>query len=337
MNAKRPDFIVGLTVIVTTVVTVLAVLWLGQTDIRQSRQEVTARFREVGNARVGNAAVIRGVRAGRIDRIELDADGTVLVRMSLDREVALPREPVVLLSESSLFGEWQATIAEQSALPDDAHVLEQIRYFQTRGGDTMIPGATVKNIAQVTATAGRIAGDMASVARRVEGAFDDAAASELRASIRNLSTLTRTLAATVQNQAGGLDTLSRDLTAAVRTLHRASVHAERIGIRVDTTLAADDVRRTWSDFAQAASNVKRSAATIDALTTGLAESQGRLHRILASTDTVLAKVNAGHGTLGLLVNDSSLYRGADSLVTQLRSLVSDIQANPKRYLNLRLF
>ncbi|MDP1862011.1 MAG: hypothetical protein Q8K82_25350 [Gemmatimonadaceae bacterium] len=51
----------------------------------------------------------------------------------------------------------------------------------------------------------------------------------------------------------------------------------------------------------------------------------------------MAKVNSGRGTLGLLVNDPSLYYRSDSLVAQMRSLFADIKANPKRYVNVRIF
>jgi phospholipid/cholesterol/gamma-HCH transport system substrate-binding protein len=58
---------------------------------------------------------------------------------------------------------------------------------------------------------------------------------------------------------------------------------------------------------------------------------------LANGDSVLVKVNAGQGSLGLLVNNPSLYRNSDSLITQLRQLVSDIHANPGKYVSVRLF
>ena len=95
---KRPDLIVGITVLLTAAALLASMLWVRQADVSRRRQYVTARFRDVGNARVGNAAVIRGVRSGRIDRIELDEDGSVRVRMSLERGTILPNNPVVLLN-----------------------------------------------------------------------------------------------------------------------------------------------------------------------------------------------------------------------------------------------
>lgn len=333
--SKRPDFIVGLTVIVTVVALLISVTWVRQNDVSRRRQHVTARFQDVGNARVGNAAVIRGVKAGRIDRIELDEDGTVLVRMSLDKGAVLPRDPVVMLNESSLFGEWQATITEREAVPLDEHVQEQLEVVD--GRDDLLPGATLPNIAKLTAVAGQIAGDVADVANRVDIAFDDAAAKELRASIRNFSALSTSLATAVQNHAGDLDTLSSGLQDAVRSLNRTARTTELIARRVDSSIAAGEMRQIMGDLSSTAAELRRTTGTISAMATRLSGSQGHLDRFLVSGDSVLAKINSGQGTLGLLVNDSSLYIGSDSLVTQLRSLVTDIKANPKRYLSVRLF
>ena len=69
----------------------------------------------------------------------------------------------------------------------------------------------------------------------------------------------------------------------------------------------------------------------------LTRSQGRLDSVLMTTDSVITKINTGQGSVGLLVNDPSLYHHSDSLVVELRALVADFKANPKKYVNLRIF
>jgi len=59
--------------------------------------------------------------------------------------------------------------------------------------------------------------------------------------------------------------------------------------------------------------------------------------VLATGDSVLTKINRGQGTLGLLLNDPSMYRRTDSVLTELRSLVADLRNNPKKYISVRLF
>ena len=331
---KRPDFLVGLTVVLTVVALIASLLWLRQSDPTWLSHLIVALFQDIGNSRVGNAVVIRGVRSGRIQSVELSDDGAVLVHISLDRGVQLPTNPVVLLNESSLFGEWQATVMERASLPRDDEVQRQITAIETSG---YIPGATLPDIAKLTTVAGQIAGDVAAVAGRVEVAFDESAAAELRASIKNFATLSTILAQTVREHATDLDTMSVQLQGAVRTLNRTAQTTQAIATRVDSSMTSGELRTLITDLGTAAAELRRATTTINSMTTQLAGTQNRLDSFLTNGDSVLGKINRGQGSLGMLVNDSSLYVSSDSLVTALRGLVLDVRTNPKRYFSLRVF
>ena len=60
-------------------------------------------------------------------------------------------------------------------------------------------------------------------------------------------------------------------------------------------------------------------------------------RVLQSADSILSRVANRSGTLGLLVADSSLYRETTLTMIQLRQLLSDIQANPRKYFTFSVF
>ena len=333
---RTNDFVVGLTVLLGAAVIVAATLWVKQSDFRNRHERASARFRDVGSVRVGASVVLRGVRAGRVERIELGRDGWVELSMALDGDVALPRDPVVLLNESSLFGEWQSTITEESAIPRDEVVSRQITEARRVGSD-MLPGATLPDIAQLTAVAGRIAGDVASVAGRFEVAFDDQAARELRSSIKNFATLSAALSQTVRVQSSNLDALSADLRLGMNRLAGSAETVQRVAQRIDSSTATGEVRRIVDDVATASSRLKEASEEVRAMSKQLARSQGRLESLLATSDSVMLKINTGQGSIGMLVNDPRLYRNTDSLVTELRSLVLDFKANPKKYVNLRVF
>lgn len=332
---RTNDFLVGTVVLLVILTLTGATLWVKQTDIGERRSKVVARFRDVGNARVGNAVVIRGVRAGTIEAIELARGGWVHVRMNLDRSMQMPATPVVLLNESSLFGEWQATITQRSALPHDETVQAQIA--ESSGGDDVLPGATLPDIAKLTAVAGQIAGDVANVAGRVEVAFDERAARELRSSIRNFADLSTTLSQTVRTHAGDLDTLSRGLQSAVSSLNRTAMSASQIAARVDSSSTTGEIRQIVDDMSHAAAELRRGSAQIRMMSEQLSRTQNNLDSFLANGDSVLAKLNSGQGSLGLLLNDPSLYRNGDSLLTQLRGLVTEVRTNPKKFVSVRIF
>jgi phospholipid/cholesterol/gamma-HCH transport system substrate-binding protein len=69
----------------------------------------------------------------------------------------------------------------------------------------------------------------------------------------------------------------------------------------------------------------------------LGKSQARLDAFLIASESIATRVNAGQGSLGLLVNDPAFYRNSDSLVMELRALVADVKKNPRKYLNLKIF
>lgn len=329
------DFAVGLTIIIGIVVILAATLWVKQADLGGERAAVTARFREVGGVRIGTPVVVRGVRAGRIEALELSDSGFVLVRMSLDPDIGLPVDPVVLLNESSLFGEWQATITGRDAAGRDAQVNRQLA--ETSRGDDVLPGATLPDIAQLTAVAGRIAGDVANVAERVQVAFDDQAARELRASLRNFSELSTVLAQTVREQSNNLTTASSDVRGGVNSLLKSAELLKAVAERVDSSTSRGEVRRIVDDAGEAARQLRETGRRLLAISEQLGRSQNRLESFLATSDSIARKINSGQGSLGLMINDPTLYRNTDSVMKQLQGLLTDVQRNPRRYINLRIF
>ena len=51
----------------------------------------------------------------------------------------------------------------------------------------------------------------------------------------------------------------------------------------------------------------------------------------------MEKINAGEGSMGLLVNNDSLYKNLDAVAANLDRLIKDINQHPKRYVHFSLF
>jgi phospholipid/cholesterol/gamma-HCH transport system substrate-binding protein len=336
MKKRSNDWIVGSVVIAATVMIVAATLWLQQADIGKRRESATARFRDVGNMQVGNAVVIRGVRSGRVQRIELADSGWVVARLDLDEGVELPVDPVVLIQASTLFGEWQAVVTSRGAAPAIREVLDQLADDADAPAGSL-PGAVLPDIAQLTTVAGGIASDVASVAERVRVAFDDEAARELRNSIRNISVLSTDLSRTVRTQSQNLDSVAVDVRAGANDLSAASAALARTVARVDSATAGGEVRIIVEETQRAAANVREASLRLADLMRALESAEANLRGTVVKADSVLGKVNRGEGSLGLLVNDASLYRNTDSLLIDLRQLIADVKRDPKRYFGIRLF
>jgi phospholipid/cholesterol/gamma-HCH transport system substrate-binding protein len=332
---RTSDFLVGATVLVVTAVLVAVVLWVKQADLGGKKAGVVVRTRDVGGIALGNPVVIRGVRAGQVTGIELGERGWVVLKLAIDRSVSLPSDPVVLLVASSLFGEWQVSVTESAGVPPDRDLRAALAEART-SGDTLA-GAVLPDIAQLTSVAGRIAGDVAQVADRVQVAFDDAAAKELRQSIRNFADLSSDLARTINAQSKNLDHISTDVQSGLASVNAAAANLNTFSGRVDSATSRGELQVIVTNSQTAARELVAATTKLRELSDGLARTESRLATAVSRADSVFIKANSGQGSLGLMLNDPALYRNSDSLVTELRALVADVRKNPRRYLNVRVF
>jgi phospholipid/cholesterol/gamma-HCH transport system substrate-binding protein len=83
--------------------------------------------------------------------------------------------------------------------------------------------------------------------------------------------------------------------------------------------------------------LQRAAERMDSLTQRLDEATAALNRASSSLEVVLARLERGEGTLGLLSKDDSLYHNLNRAVENLSRLTEDFQKNPRRYINLEIF
>lgn len=130
---------------------------------------------------------------------------------------------------------------------------------------------------------------------------------------------------------------------------------------INQTIA--NIEGTTSDLqeivASEKGSIKKIITNIEEITTtfnnNTTELESTIHNLSSFTDTlaqisispiltniadaseqillILNKLNNGKGTAGLLLNDDKLYQSINTLSGNLSYLISDIQANPKRYLH----
>ena len=61
------------------------------------------------------------------------------------------------------------------------------------------------------------------------------------------------------------------------------------------------------------------------------------NKTLAEFSIISKKINNGEGTMGMLINNDSLYNNLNYLAADLDSLIIDFNENPKRYVHFSLF
>jgi len=63
----------------------------------------------------------------------------------------------------------------------------------------------------------------------------------------------------------------------------------------------------------------------------------RANSTLDELETILAKINDGEGTIGMLMHNDTLYFELNKTAEELNMLLKDIRENPKRYVKFSVF
>ena len=93
--------------------------------------------------------------------------------------------------------------------------------------------------------------------------------------------------------------------------------------RLDLLVGSSSTQQTMDNLRDATRNLALVTAT--------------LQRTSTSLDSILLKVNSGRGSMGRLVNDTTLVSDLHQASTALTDLLTDLKAHPGRYVNVHVF
>ena len=238
---RSNEFAVGLAVLAALALVIGGALWLSETDVNQKQTTYTARFRTVGGLGVGGPVTLRGVKVGRVEAIRLVENEWVETEFSIDRSVVLPRNPAVISSSASLFGEWTANIVPFEPLPVDPNLRNALIESDHAGGEAW-PGATLPDIGQLTAQASRIAGDVADVTQRIGQAFDSTALRNLQQSVRDLATISGRLVKFAHTQTDRMDRVGENVVTSADAFTGAAKTFRDAVARLDTATSDNQLQ-----------------------------------------------------------------------------------------------
>ncbi len=333
---RTNEFAVGAAVLVALAVIIAGALWLGQLQLGGQPDHYSARFRTVDGLQVGNPVTLRGVRVGKVSAIRLAGDDWVETELELESKVQLPRKPAVIASSASLFGGWSANIISFEPLPDDPNVRAALIESDRAGGDAW-PGATLPDIGQLTAQASRIAGDVAEVTSRIQGAFDSTALKEFRQSVLDLAAISSRLVSFTKAQSARLDRVGANAEVTANSFANVSRNLDRTVERIDSATAHGQLQSILDNGAAASTDLRTASADFRQVMTALQQNQASLINVIQAMDTLLARIQSGNGTLGMLATDSTLYSETAATMKQFRELMTDFQAHPRKYIKISVF
>lgn len=326
---------VGAVILVGVLVTVVGTLWLKGSNFGRPSTRVDVLVAEIGQLSEGNQVRFRGVPVGRVTGFEVEPGGeAVRILLNLNQAPDLPPDVAALVAPQSLFGEWQVELISRSALAFD--------YFDVpsgaeRQGVPVLGGFTMPDITRLTAAAYDISQNLSVLTDRVDRAFNEESADNIRLAIENIQEASENVANLIDQQAQTFANVSGQVEQAASEIGAAAAVGRRVLERADGLMASGRIDTIFDNVGSITANLDTLSANMATATTGLDMTMARAESAFARVDRLSARVEAGEGVLGQLMTDTVLVTRASDVLTQLDLLLADLRENPKRYVRLSIF
>jgi len=181
-----------------------------------------------------------------------------------------------------------------------------IDYRPGTSGDFIEDGFVLEGLGEkdIASVAADLAGDMSELVGRGQDLLSPDMVEQVQAT---LAAAERALDVVAQVGTGGL---VEEATAMLTSLKSAAA-------RLDSTLGNPAIQESLSQM--------------DEVVEGLQEMTEGLALVTTALGSVMQKIDAGRGSIGMAINDSTLHQDMHEVLVSLRELLDDIRENPGRY------
>jgi phospholipid/cholesterol/gamma-HCH transport system substrate-binding protein len=297
---RRDEVLVGIFLTVAVAIGLLGTLWLVRGGL-SSGYPLYSRFVWGQNLKPGQQVLLAGVAVGAVSDVTLRDDGFLDVELRVNDGVKVPRNALASVKPVGIFGD--AAIALTPKGPS------KIAYSP---GDTVPVGPADTDIQAIMNRVDSIGTTVQMMTKAINA---DLVASggirDMRKSLASAAALTES-AARLSIQLNSIAAeQNRNLTATMASFRRAASAVD--SVKIDSTM---------KNFQASSASLTRIAANLDSTS--------------RHANSLIAGLERGEGTAGKLLRDTLLYRDLRGLVTQADSVMADLKANPKKYINLRI-
>jgi len=298
----------GIIITIAIAATIWGLNFLKGRNILQRVDTYYAVYNNIDGLEKNSKIFIKGYKVGQVGNIEFNTSGNNSLRITLEVEMEykLPKPSQAILYDADFMG---TKAIEIVAGDSDLH---------HKPGDTLQSSIRVglsdqleKQLAPVKDKAEDLLVTADSLMTAMAYVFDRESADLLKSSIHKM-----------ENSIDGVEgMLSSD-----GKLNLLIEHLESITL---------NLKENNEQLAAAMSNIESITDSI--AKSDLKETINNTNITLEQTHQILEKINEGEGTIGLLVNDDSLYLNLTALSKELDLLLKDLQENPKKYVNVSVF
>lgn len=270
-----------------------------------------AKYDNVEGLAQSSAVSINGLKVGQVDKIipQRSKDGKIhfVVKVTVDNNFEFSKQSTLEIFEPGIMSgkEMRVNLSYGGVTAKD--------------GDTLQSSFKLGTLGSLSAQVGPVKDQLQSVLYRVDSLMANANQvmnAQNREEIRLLLTNLNKTVGALQTTAGSVNNLvGHNDPKLQQVLDDASVTMKSGKVTLDK----------YGNLAESI-DTKKLNATI----ANLDVTVGKLNQVIGGIDK-------GEGSLGKLMKDEQLYNNLNSASTNLNSLIEDMKANPKRYINFSVF
>ncbi|TGE10299.1 MCE family protein [Hymenobacter fodinae] len=296
---------VALLGIVAIALLVLGFNFLKGSNLLSSDRTYYAKYDNVDGLTIGNPVILNGIKVGQVKEMSLipEEGNRVRVAVELQKGVTVGDSTVASLS-GSLLGSKTITLflGKNTKVYDGG---EELRSYTV---------ASITDAFQAKALP--VLGTVDSTLIKVNGFLNKDAKVSLQA--------------TLQNAQGSTEALKNLLLMNQRNINQITTNMARLTADLNKTSAKFD--RIASNFALLSDSLKNAPVgpAMRKLNATMTEAQGTM-------TTLNRSLTDQKGSLGKLINDTLLYNNLNATAASTNTLLTDFQANPKRYVHFSVF
>ena len=278
--------------------------------IFSSETVLYAKYSHVDGLAVSKPVLINGYQIGRVDKLELQTDGSIVATLKIKGKYEIPRNSVAKLESTDLLGS-KAIVMALGTGNDFA-----------QDGDTLnenVQKGILETVQPVQKKAELIIGKMDSILTSVNYILNPNFQKNVDKSFNSIASTLSSLESTSKKVDNLVGSEGSRISAILANVEAISGNLKQNNAKISSIL--NNINSITDQVA--AANFKQ---TID-----------NANKAVADLQSIVSKINNGEGTMGLLVNDTKMYYNLNNASKNLDNLMIDLKANPKRYVHFSIF
>jgi phospholipid/cholesterol/gamma-HCH transport system substrate-binding protein len=327
-----------LTIVAIVIAAVLIFTLTGTSGFFWQRYPLKTRFPNVAGLAPGSPVRVAGVEVGSVRDIDFAGEQVdVTFEVRKDQRPRITDKSVATLGSISLLGESAVDITPATGgtpIPD----YDYVPAGKPKGSLADVSEQASVGIEQISGLIQDVRSGRGTVGKLMT---DDRLYTELQALAASANAVT----AAITSGRGTIGKLVNDrrtadaLESALRNLEeltrRINAGEGSLGKLLKDEAFAASLNGATTNLQDLTSRLNRGEGTAGKLMTDPALFN-RLNSVSERFDQLVDRLNQGEGTAGQLLKDRQLYENINGAVTDLRSMLTEVRRDPRKYLNVKV-